>query len=157
MDKEPSDLNLAVGIESNDTDVSIWEGLGACLDLGDDLATISASEHWELPHCPVAVVVVVWCSSVLEADNVLVGGVRILWVGELKARGPSVADHVIDLLGDVLLGEWWEVGEGLEEPIQGGVNASEFWHVGEFPKRCRIALQTYLLLTGVQTIMLAET
>lgn len=94
MDQEAGNLHLSAGVESDDTDVGIWEGLGAVGNLANDLGAISAAEHWELPHSPVAVVIVATSGTVLDADNVGVVNVGGLWVGELKARSPSVADHV---------------------------------------------------------------
>ena len=116
MDKETSDLDLLVGIKSDQADVSIWESLGAALDFLDDLGAISAAEHWELPHCPVTVVKIVAMRSILQTHNTGVGDISLLSIGELKAWGPAVADNVINLLGDILLGERWEVGESLKEP-----------------------------------------
>ncbi len=52
----------------------------------------------------------------MEADNILVGNERGGGVGELEARGPSVVDHVVDLLGDLLVCEGRQVGEGLVLP-----------------------------------------
>ena len=56
--QETSDLHLSHGIESHEADVGIWESLGAGGDLSQNLGTILASEHRELPHGPVAVVLV---------------------------------------------------------------------------------------------------
>jgi hypothetical protein len=114
VDEESSDLHLADGIESDDADVGIRESLGALLDLSDDLRTILAAEHGELPHGPVAVVEVVARNS-SETDGVGGGGVGIVGVSELEARSPSVADNVVDLPGDLTVRERGEEREGLEE------------------------------------------
>lgn len=112
--QESAHLHLTDSIEGDQTDVSVWESLGALLHLSEDLGSISASEHWKLPHCPVAVVLVSrgHCSHSL---GVLGSSVGILWVRELKAWSPSVADHVVHLLGDLVIRESWEEREGLEE------------------------------------------
>ena len=56
----------------------------------------------------------------LEADGVLVGDERVGRVSELKARGPSVVDDVVDLLGDLGAGQGGQVGEGLVLPASEG-------------------------------------
>lgn len=117
VDKEAGNLHLSAGVESDNTDIGIWEGLGAVGDLANNLGAISAAEHWELPHSPVTVIVVITGTTVLDTDSVGVSDVSILWVGELEARSPSVADHVINLLDDVILGERWEEGESLKELV----------------------------------------
>lgn len=114
MDQESTHLHLTNSIEGNQSDVSIWEGLGALLHLGKNLGSVSASKHWELPHGPVPVVLVSrgnWAHS----DGVGGSSVGILWLSELKAWGPSVSNDVGNLLGNVFIGEWWEEREGLEE------------------------------------------
>ena len=120
MDKESSALNLLLVIESDETDVSTGEGLGAASNLLEDLRTISAAEHGELPHGPVTVVLVSGRGS-LEADGVGVTDVSTLGVRELEAGGPAIADNVINLLGDLRVGERGEERESLEEP-EGKIN-----------------------------------
>jgi len=114
--QETTDLDLADGIEGHKTDVGIGEGLGAGLDLTDDLGTILAAEHGELPHSPVAVVVVA-SSNRAKADSVGVGGVSLVSVRELQARSEAVADDVVDLLGNLVVGQRGQVGESLEELV----------------------------------------
>jgi hypothetical protein len=113
--QESSHLHLSGGIESHKTDVSIWESLGAGLDLSNNLGSIGASEHWQLPHGPVSVVLV--SRGAVESAAVLVGHVSEFCVGELEAWGPSIADNVVHLLGDIFIIEWWEEREGLEELV----------------------------------------
>lgn len=114
VDQESTHLHLADGIEGNQSDVGIWESLGALLHLSKNLGSISASEHWELPHGPVSVVLV--SRGNISHSHAVVGcGVGILWLSELKAWGPSVSDDVGHLLGDVLIRERWEERESLEE------------------------------------------
>jgi len=116
VDEETGDLDLAGGIEGHEADVGVGEGLGAGGDLLQDLRAVGAAEHGELPHGPVAVVIVVGGDGT-HADGVGVGGVGGLGVRELEAGGPAVADHVVDLLGDLRVREGREVGEGLEELV----------------------------------------
>jgi len=114
--KEAADLDLADGIEGHKADVGIREGLGAGLDLVDDLGTILAAEHGELPHSPVAVVIVA-SSDGAEADRVGVGDVSLVSVRELQARSEAVADDVIHLLGNLVVRQRRQVGESLEELV----------------------------------------
>ena len=77
-------------------------------DLLEDLVTVGAPEHRELPHHPVPVVV--------EARAVrrLLLRERALGAVELEAGGEALAEHVADLLLDVVVGQGREVREGLE-------------------------------------------
>ena len=45
VDQEERALHLLDVIESDQTDVGIWESLGAVLDLSNNLSSISASKH----------------------------------------------------------------------------------------------------------------
>ena len=96
MHKEAADLDLADSVEGNKADVSIRESLGAGVDLVDDLGTVLAAEHRELPHSPVAVVVVS-SRNRAETDSVSVGGVCLVGVRELQAGSEAVADNVVHL------------------------------------------------------------
>jgi len=120
VDEETGALDLTVGVEGDETDVCVREGLGAELDLLHDLGTISASEHGELPHGPVTVVLVGGGSSG-ETDSGGVVDVSVVGISELQAGGESVVDDVVNLLGDLLVGEGGEVGESLEELVVSGV------------------------------------
>ena len=114
MHQESAHLHLSDSVKGNQTDVGIWEGVGACLHLTEDLRSVSASEHWQLPHGPVSVVLVSrgnWSHSL----SVLGSGVGGGWLRELEAWGPSVVHDVRHLLGDVIISEWWEERESLEE------------------------------------------
>jgi hypothetical protein len=91
VDKESGNLDLARGIEGYETDVSSRERLGASLDFLEDLRTISASEHGELPHRPVAVVLVTG-GGTLETDGRFVTDISLVGLRELEAGGESVAD-----------------------------------------------------------------
>lgn len=116
MDQEASALHLLDVVESNQADVGIGESLSAAADLLQHLRAISAAEHGQLPHRPVAVVVVADGSTVGEAVGVGRVSVGELSVGELQAGGPAVADDVVHLLGDLIVGESGQEGESLEEP-----------------------------------------
>jgi hypothetical protein len=115
VDEETSALDLLLVVESYETDVRTGEGLGATSDLSEDLGSISASEHGELPHRPVTVIVIVHLgiSHAFARGRVDVG---VLGGRELKAGSPSVADNVINLLGDLRVRERGEERESLEEP-----------------------------------------
>merc|ERR1719426_139029 len=93
---------------SNPTTLTLYPGFVlAVLDLGENLISGLASEHGELPHGPVPVLVE---SRAGEEELV---GVGLLLAGELDAWSPSVADEVVDLPGDLLVGERGEVGKAL--------------------------------------------
>lgn len=66
LDEETHDLDLAGSVECNQAHVCLWEGLGACDDLLQHLHAVAAAEHGELPHGPVAVVVVGLCGTMGE-------------------------------------------------------------------------------------------
>ena len=117
VDQKEGALHLLDVIESDKSDVGIWEGLGASLDLAHNLGTISASEHWQLPHRPVTVIEVVACNSSRHTSSVDGHDVGSLWGRELQAWGVSIADNVVNLLDDLLLREWWEIRESLEELV----------------------------------------
>jgi hypothetical protein len=91
VDKESSNLDLASGVEGYETDVSSRESLGASLDFLDDLRTIGASEHGELPHGPVTVILV-GDGNTLETDARVVADISLFGLRELEAGGISVAD-----------------------------------------------------------------
>lgn len=55
---ETDALNLTDIVESDDTDESIWVSLLGLLELLQHLGRVGASEHGQLPHGPVAAVVV---------------------------------------------------------------------------------------------------
>jgi hypothetical protein len=54
VDQESSQLHLANSVEGDKANVGIGEGVGAGLDFLDNLGTIRAAKHGELPHGPVA-------------------------------------------------------------------------------------------------------
>jgi hypothetical protein len=116
VDKESAHLHLTDGIEGDQTDVGFWEGLDAGVHLSQNLLSVLASEHGELPHGPVPVVLVSrrdWS----ETLGVVGGDVSLSWLSELQAWGPAVSDDVVDLLGDLIVGQRWEEGESLEELV----------------------------------------
>ena len=108
VDDEGGHLHLLLGVEAHDPDVVVRVVLLAGRDLLEDLVTVGAPEHRELPHHPVPVVV--------EARAVrrLLLRERALGAVELEAGGEALAEHVADLLLDVLVGQGREVREGLE-------------------------------------------
>ena len=104
---EAGHLALPDVVESDNPDPVSWVLVLAVLDLGENLISGLASEHGELPHGPVPVLVE---SRAGEEELV---GVGLLLAGELDAWSPSVADEVVDLPGDLLVGERGEVGKAL--------------------------------------------
>jgi len=59
MHQQGGALHLPDVVESDQADVGIWESLGAGRNLRQNLGSVLASEHWQLPHRPVTVVIVV--------------------------------------------------------------------------------------------------
>ena len=117
MNQEERALHLLDVIESDQADVGIWESLGAVLDLSNNLSSVSASEHWQLPHGPVSVVKVVASDGSSHASSVDGLNVGLLWGRELQAWGVSIADNVVNLLDDLVIRERWEERESLEELV----------------------------------------
>ena len=104
---EAGHLALPDVVESDNPDPVSWVLVLAVLDLGENLISGLASEHGELPHGPVPVLVE---SRAGEEELV---GVGLLLAGELDAWSPSVADEVVDLPGDLVVGERGQVGKAL--------------------------------------------
>ena len=116
MGKEGGALHLLDVVETGDADEALGEGLGARADLLEDLIGVGAAVHGELPHDPVAVVVVARGDGRVEAGPAVGVGVGLGGRLELNAGGPAVVEEVLDLAGDLLVGEGGEEGESLEEP-----------------------------------------
>ena len=117
VNQEKRALHLLDVVESNQADVGLWESLGAVLDLSNNLSSVSASEHWQLPHGPVSVVEVVASDGSSHASSVDGLNVSLLWGRELQAWGESIADNVVNLLDDLVIRERWEERESLEELV----------------------------------------
>ena len=114
--KEGGALHLLDVVEAGDADEALGVGLGARADLLEDLIGVGAAVHGELPHDPVAVVVVARGDGGVEAGPAVGVGVGLGGRLELNAGGPAVVEEVLDLAGDLLVGEGGEEGESLEEP-----------------------------------------
>ena len=114
--KEGGALHLLDVVETGDADEALGEGLGARADLLEDLIGVGAAVHGELPHDPVAVVVVARVDGGVEVGPAVGVGVGLGGRLELNAGGPAVVEEVLDLAGDLLVGEGGEEGESLEEP-----------------------------------------
>ncbi len=114
--QEAGNLHLADGVECHHANVGIGERLAACCHLTEDLSGVTAAKHGQLPHGPVTVVVVVG-SHGAHTGGVGVGHVCLRGAGKLQAGGPPVAGNVVDLAGDLGIGEGGEVGEGLKHPV----------------------------------------
>mmetsp|Transcript_59441 Transcript_59441/g.143493 ORF Transcript_59441/g.143493 Transcript_59441/m.143493 type:complete len:209 (+) Transcript_59441:151-777(+) len=115
--EEGGALDLLDVVEAGDADEALGEGLGARADLLEDLIGVGAAVHGELPHHPVAVVVVARVDGGVEAGPAVGVAVRLAGTLELDAGSPAVVDEVLDLAGDLLVGEGGEEGEGLEELV----------------------------------------
>jgi hypothetical protein len=120
LDEETGALDLADVVEAYDADVRTGEELLAVVDLTEDLLGVGATEHGELEHRPVAVVLV-GDGSGGEAGAVLVGDERVLGGGELDAGGEAGVGEVLNLGSDLGVGEGGEEGHGLEELVVEGV------------------------------------
>merc|ERR1711998_58437 len=110
-------LHLLVGVEAGHAHVAGGEGSSALLHLHEDLVGVGAAEHGQLPHGPVAVVVVAAGRGGHHTGGAVVGGHGARGVGELKGRGPALGHDVADLLGNVHGGQRGEEGQGLEELV----------------------------------------
>lgn len=60
LDNKRHALALALVVEGQQANVSIWIRLITLLDLPKNLRRICAAEHWQLPKCPIPAVVVTW-------------------------------------------------------------------------------------------------
>ena len=114
--EEGGALDLLDVVETRDANEAVGERAGARADLGEDLIRGGAAVHGELPHHPVAVVVVARDDGGVEAGPAVGVSVRLVGGLELDAGSPAVVEEVLDLAGDLLVGEGGEEGEGLEEP-----------------------------------------
>ncbi|BAT16667.1 Os12g0274750, partial [Oryza sativa Japonica Group] len=103
---EADELHLPDVVEADDTDECIRVRLLGLLELLEHLGGVSAPEHGQLPHGPVPAIVVSGGSVVLTVDE--------SDLAELEAGHPLGTEQVLDLLQEVLHGERWQVGEGLE-------------------------------------------
>ena len=104
---ETDALDLTVVVESDDTDVSVRVRFLGFLDLGQDLSCVGAPEHGELPHGPVATVVVSGGSVVLTV-NVCFPNF------EFQARNPVAPEKVVNFLEQLLVSQIWKVRKSLE-------------------------------------------
>mmetsp|Transcript_21111 Transcript_21111/g.54121 ORF Transcript_21111/g.54121 Transcript_21111/m.54121 type:complete len:225 (+) Transcript_21111:142-816(+) len=120
LHKEGAHLHLLLGVEGRHADVALGEGGAGSGNLGQNLAGVGAAEHGQLPHRPVTVVVVAR-QGALDAGGEHVGGGGGLLGGDLKAGGPAVANDVVDLARDLLLGQRGQEGEGLVHGVANGV------------------------------------
>eukprot|EP00352_Strombidinopsis_acuminata_P004772 CAMPEP_0176363430 /NCGR_PEP_ID=MMETSP0126-20121128/19105_1 /TAXON_ID=141414 ORGANISM="Strombidinopsis acuminatum, Strain SPMC142" /NCGR_SAMPLE_ID=MMETSP0126 /ASSEMBLY_ACC=CAM_ASM_000229 /LENGTH=188 /DNA_ID=CAMNT_0017719709 /DNA_START=117 /DNA_END=682 /DNA_ORIENTATION=- len=119
--KEGGALDLLDVVEAGDADEALGEGTGAGADLLENLLGVGAAVHGELPHHPVAVVVVASVDGGVEARPAVGLGVSLLGGLELDAGSPAVVEEVLHLAGDLAVREGGEEGEGLEEPVVVGL------------------------------------
>jgi hypothetical protein len=99
-------LHLPGVVEADDTDVAVGVGGLALLELLEHLGGVGAAEHGQLPHGPVAAVVVPGRGGVLTEHEA--------HLAELEARNPVGADQVLDLLQEGLRAQWRQVRQRLE-------------------------------------------
>ena len=121
LDEETSALDLTDVVETDDTDVGTGEELLAELDLTENLLGVGASEHGELVHGPVTVVVVGDSGSAGETDARVRGDESLVLGSELNAGGESGVDKEVNLGRDLAVGEGGKVGHSLEELVVEGV------------------------------------
>merc|ERR1719284_726424 len=114
--EEPGALHLAHVVEAHHADVRVGEGAAAGDDLGQHLVGVAAAEHGQLPHRPVAVVVVAGRHGA-HADRVGVRDDGLLGGRELNAGDHAVAGEVVHLAGDRVGREGRQVRQRLEELV----------------------------------------
>ena len=66
LDDESSDLDLADTVEAEHADVAVRVGLLAFLNLTEDGCGVGAPKHGQLPHCPVAPIIVARSMEVVD-------------------------------------------------------------------------------------------
>jgi hypothetical protein len=113
-DQEPADLHLLDVVEAQHAHEAVGVLLLALLNLTQHLRGVVAPEHGQLPHGPVAPVIVPGALVVLTRHSL---GVQV----ELKARDQLLLDHVVHLLGDLVIGHSRQVRERLELGLANGV------------------------------------
>ena len=118
--QEASALDLLDVVEADNADVALREALLGHVDFGEHLVGVLAAVHGELPHNPVAVVVVQGVDGRVEVGPAVAVSVGVIGIFELDARSPAVVEQVLALLGDFGVGERRQEGEGLEHPEREG-------------------------------------
>ena len=100
-------LDLALVVESDDTDEGVRVSLDRLVELLDHLDGVGAPVHGQLPHCPVPSVIVSGRVVVLSVHEPVLDF-------EFQAGNPSVPDKVLNLLDQLLPGQWGKVGQCLK-------------------------------------------
>ena len=95
-DQETADLHLLDVVEAQHAHEAAGVGVLAFLNLTQHLGGVGAHEHGQLPHGPVAPVVVPGALVVGEGHSL---GVHV----ELQAGDEILLDHVVHLLGDLVI------------------------------------------------------
>jgi len=111
-------LDLLDVVETRDAHVAVREGSLARLALSEDFVRVGAAVHGELPHNPVAVVIVTGVDGGVQVGPAVAISVGVGLIFELDARSPAVVQQVLHLLGDFGIGERRQEGEGLKHPIR---------------------------------------
>ena len=109
-DDEAGALHLAHVVEAKQTNEASWVLRLTAEDFLEHLVRVVAAVHRQLVHRPVAVVVV---SGGIHGGGVSASREAFLRVRVLNAGHPSVADEVLHLLGDLLVGERGKEGHVL--------------------------------------------
>ena len=112
-DQESGNLHLPLVVEAQHADEAVGVSLLALLDLSQHLAGVVAPEHGQLPHGPVASIVVAGSLEVVAGHAAL--------LVEFQAGNEVLADHELHLLCDLLIAQWGQVRQSLELEVVVGV------------------------------------
>ena len=113
-DEEAADLHLLDVVEAQHAHEAAGVGVLAFLNLTQHLGGVGAPEHGQLPHGPVPPVVVAGVLLVVgEGDSLRVDV-------ELEAGDELLLDHVVHLLGDLVIRQGGQAREGLELGLADG-------------------------------------
>lgn len=105
---------------------SIWVSCFALVDFIEHQRRVSATKHGQLPQCPVSPIVVAWHRAILP--------VNMPDLIEFEARDPSFLEHVVNLLCNWIIREWWKVGQSLKLLVVDWVpylHAVSSWTIGD--------------------------
>jgi hypothetical protein len=116
--QEGDALHLLHGVEAHEAHEARRVRLGAQVHLLEGVVGGVAAEHGQLPHGPVAVVVVGAVDGRVQVGHVaVVHAVPLRRLGELDARGVPHVHAVVHLLGDLRARQRRQERERLEELV----------------------------------------
>ena len=118
-------LDLLDVVETRDAHVAVREGSLARLALSEDFVRVGAAVHGELPHNPVAVVIVTGVDGGVQVGPAVAISVGVGLIFELDARSPAVVQQVLHLLAQIGVRERRQEGEGFEHPVGVGEERKE--------------------------------